>query len=173
MPRNSPGTPSTTDAAAGFARLMAGLDYPMLIVTSRSAGAPEGCLVGFSSQCSINPARFLVGLSDKNRTFRAALQADSLAVHLIPEEAAELAELFGGETQDELDKFTRCRWHPGPQALPILEDCPRWFAGRILERLRLGDHVGFVLEPFAVSPDGESDHLSFQQVKDMEPGHRA
>ena len=113
MPRNSRATPRTSDAGAGFARLVADLDYPMLLVTTRAGGSPEGCLVGFSSQCSINPPRFLVGLSNKNRTFRAAMQAPALAVHLIPEEAGELAELFGGETQDEIDKFTRCRWHPG------------------------------------------------------------
>lgn len=173
MPRNSRATPRKSNAGAGFARLVADLDYPMLLVTTRAGGSPEGCLVGFSSQCSINPPRFLVGLSNKNRTFRAAMQAPALAVHLIPEEAGELAELFGGETQDEIDKFTRCRWHPGPEELPILEDCPRWFAGRVLERLPLGDHVGFVLEPFAVSLGGDSEHLSFQQVKDMEPGHEA
>jgi hypothetical protein len=26
----------------------------------------------------------------------------------------ELAELFGGETGDEVDKFDRCEWRPGP-----------------------------------------------------------
>lgn len=38
---------------------MAELDYPMLIVTTRSGGELDGCLVGFSTQCSIDPARFL------------------------------------------------------------------------------------------------------------------
>ncbi|HET9718584.1 MAG TPA: flavin reductase family protein [Solirubrobacteraceae bacterium] len=153
---------------------MAELDYPMLLVTTRAAGELDGCLVGFSTQCSIRPPRFLVGLSDKNRTFRAARQAEALAVHLVPAGAEELAELFGGETQDEVDKFARCRWRPGPGDLPILEDCPNWFAGRILERLALGDHVGFVLEPFAVSRDDrDPGFISFQQVRRMEPGHEA
>ena len=31
--------------------------------------------------------------------------------------------------------------------LPILEDCPSWFAGTIEARLNLGDHVGFLLAP--------------------------
>ncbi len=153
---------------------MAGLDYPMLLVTTRSGDELDGCLVGFSSQCSITPARFLVCLSDKNRTYRAARRADALVVHLLPAEADELAELFGGETQDETDKFSRCRWHPGPEGLPIVEDCPSWFAGRIVEQRPFGDHVGFVLEPFAVSGDGEGgEALRFHQVKEMEPGHEA
>jgi flavin reductase (DIM6/NTAB) family NADH-FMN oxidoreductase RutF len=145
----------------------------MLIVTARDAGEADGCLVGFSTQCSIDPVRFLVCLSDKNRTFRVASSASSLAVHVIPPEAQDLAELFGGQTQDEIDKFSRCRWHAGPEELPILDDCPRWFAGRILERRRLGDHVGFVLEPFAAAVGGQEGQLSFQQVKEMEPGHEA
>jgi flavin reductase (DIM6/NTAB) family NADH-FMN oxidoreductase RutF len=145
----------------------------MLIVTARAGGETDGCLVGFSTQCSIDPVRFLVCLSDKNRTFRVASAASSLAVHVIPPDARGLAELFGGQTQDEIDKFARCRWHAGPQELPILDDCPRWFAGRILERRRLGDHVGFVLEPFAAELGGPESQLSFQQVKEMEPGHEA
>lgn len=145
----------------------------MLIVTTRAGSEPDGCLVGFSTQCSIEPPRFLVCLSDKNRTFRAASTAESLAVHLIPPEAEDLAELFGGETQDELDKFARCRWHPGPEELPILDDCPRWFAGRIVERRALGDHVGFVLEPFAAELGGTGGQLSFQRVKTIQPGHEA
>lgn len=153
---------------------MAELDYPMLLVTTRVGGEPAGCLVGFSSQCSIDPPRFLVALSDKNRTYRAARRATALVVHVPPPGAAELAELFGGETGDEVDKFARCRWHPGPEDLPILTDCPRWFAGRILEQQPFGDHVGFVLQPFAVAAEpGTGGFLSFQQIKDMEPGHEA
>ena len=145
----------------------------MLLVTTRAQGAPAGCLVGFSTQCSIDPARFLICLSDKNRTFRAADLTSAVVVHLIPAEAQELAELFGGQTQDEVDKFARCRWHPGPEELPILDDCPRWFTGRIIERHRFGDHVGLVLEPFAGSAGEQTDLLSFQEVKEMDPGHEA
>src|SRR4051794_41781759 len=49
------------------------LDYPMFIVTVAAGGERAGCLVGFATQCSINPPRFLVCLSDKNRTFRVEI----------------------------------------------------------------------------------------------------
>lgn len=151
---------------------MTRLDYPMLLITTRTGDELDGCLVGFSTQCSIHPPRFLVCLSDKNRTYRAARRAEALVVHVLPADADELAELFGGETQDEIDKFARCRWHPGPEDLPILDACRRWFAGRIVERRQFGDHMGFVLEPFAVSAEDEDDgFLNFQELKEMEPGH--
>lgn len=156
-----------------FAALTGSLDYPMLIVTTSSGEEQSGCLVGFHTQCSIDPPRYLVGLSDKNHTFRVAQRASALAVHLIPRSAMQLAALFGGESEDEIDKFRHCRWRQGPEQLPLLDDCPSWFAGHILERHRLGDHVGFVLEPFAGALEGDSDLVSFQQVKALEPGHEA
>ena len=59
-------------------------------------------------------------------------------MNFLPETADDLAELFGSQTGDRIDTFTRCRWHTGPGDLPILDDCGRWFAGRILERRTLG-----------------------------------
>ena len=154
-------------------RLTGGLDYPMLIVTAVAGEQQAGCLVGFATQCSIDPPRFLVCISDKNHTYDVARHAVSLAVHFPPPTAMELARLFGSETEDHVDKFTRCRWRRGPRGLPILEECPRWFAGTITERRRLGDHVGFVLEPFAASAEGDPATLSFSQARELEPGHDA
>jgi flavin reductase (DIM6/NTAB) family NADH-FMN oxidoreductase RutF len=154
-----------------FARIMVGLEVPMFLVTTVADGQPEGCLIGFGTQCSIDPPRFMVCLSDKNRTTRAAVRAEALAVHLIPRRAAQLAELFGGETGDELDKFERCRWHPGPAGLPILEDCDRWFAGWILDRGPCGDHIAFQLEVFAAFDGGDGPVVGFHEVQDLEPGH--
>jgi flavin reductase (DIM6/NTAB) family NADH-FMN oxidoreductase RutF len=154
-----------------FIKITTGLDYPMLVITARADGGPAGCLVGFSTQCSVHPPRYLVCLSDKNRTQRVASAADVLAVHFLSAEAVALARLFGGETTDEDDTFSRCRWHPGPSQAPILDDCRRWFVGRILERQPLGDHVGFLLEPIAARHEEAEEGLFFQRVKDLDPGH--
>src|SRR5438477_2985965 len=135
--------------AETFVQLTGKLDYPMLVVTVTAGDKRAGCLVGFSTQCSIDPARFMVCLSDKNRTFRLAQQTAVLAVHFLPDTAIDLARLFGSETDDELDKFNRCRWHEGPRGLPILERCERWFTGEILARWPLGDRWGYRLAPLA------------------------
>jgi flavin reductase (DIM6/NTAB) family NADH-FMN oxidoreductase RutF len=156
-----------------FAQLTGELDYPMLVVTTVADSEREGCLVGFATQCSIDPPRFLACLSDKNRTTRVAERADFLAVHFLPASADDLARLFGSQTGDEVDKFAHCDWHPGPEGLPILDGCGRWFAGRILERHRFGDHVGYLLAPFAAVNDGDGDTFSFDQAKQLEPGHEA
>lgn len=156
-----------------FTKITGSLDYPMLVVTTRVADERAGCLIGFSTQASIEPARFLVCLSDKNRTFRLAQRAQALAVHVLPAEGEDLARLFGGRTGDETDKFRRCRWHDGPRGLPILDECPRWFVGDVIERRVLGDHTGFLLEPCAAHEGGSRSLLAFSRIRDMDPGHQA
>jgi flavin reductase (DIM6/NTAB) family NADH-FMN oxidoreductase RutF len=158
--------------ADAFESIVGRIDYPMFIVTTAAGDERAGCLVGFAAQGSIHPPRFLVGISDKNRTYRVLQGAGAMAVHLVPEDGAEIAELFGGETGDHTDKFARCSWRSGPEGLPLLDDCPSWFAGRILDRVPLGDHVGHLLEPFDGEDAGEA-WLPFSRAKQMEPGHEA
>ncbi len=158
-------------AAREVHSLVSDLDYPMFIVTATNGRERAGCLIGFATQCSINPPRFLVCLSDKNRTYRVAQEAEVLVVHLVPAEATALAELFGSETGDEVDKFERCAWHDGPMGTPVLDECGNWFAGRILDRLAAGDHQALLLEPFQARSDGGEEAFTFHRAKRIEPGH--
>jgi flavin reductase (DIM6/NTAB) family NADH-FMN oxidoreductase RutF len=162
--------PSTEET---FQHLVAQLDYPMFIATVAAGDELAGCLIGFATQSSIHPPRFLAGISDKNRTHRVAKGATTMAIHLVPEDASELAELFGGETGDEVDKFERCAWQPGPEGVPLLDGCPNRFVGRIVERVDFGDHTGVVLEPFFAEVEEHQGQLKFHRAKRIEPGHEA
>ena len=153
--------------------LVSELDYPMFIVTTVAGGERAGCLVGFATQCSIHPPRFLVCISVRNHTYPVALRADAMVVHLVPAQAAGLAELFGGETGDEIDKFARVRWQPGPEGIPILHDCPNWFAGRILSSHDVGDHRAFLLEPFDAHSEAGERPFTFHRARAIQPGHEA
>lgn len=157
-----------------FEKLVALLNYPMYVVTTRADDVAAGCLVGFATQTSIHPPRFLVGLSTRNHTFRVASAASHLAVHVFDREHLDVAELFGSQTGDTVDKFDRCSWHPGPAQLPILDDAAAWFVGKILDRFSLGDHVGHLLEPVDGRPPQELEQwVSFGDVSDLQPGHEA
>ena len=157
-----------------FEKLVSMLDYPMYVVTTRVGDQRAGCLVGFTSQVSIGPPRFLVGLSERNHTFRVAQRATHLAVHLLPRRHSELARLFGSETGDRTDKFARCAWREGPHGLPILDDAAGWFVGEVLSRDDLGDHIGFLLKPVDGHAPQKFDQLvTFADVRDLEPGHEA
>jgi flavin reductase (DIM6/NTAB) family NADH-FMN oxidoreductase RutF len=161
------------DAPESFNGIVGGLEYPMFIVTARAGGEPLGCLIGFATQTSIDPPRFAVCLSHKNRTYRRGRDAELLGVHAVPAHAAALAELFGGETGDEVDKFARCAWHEGPGGVPILDECPNWFVGRVVWRRDAGDHDAFLLEPVAGENGTGEDEFTFHRAKRIEPGHEA
>jgi flavin reductase (DIM6/NTAB) family NADH-FMN oxidoreductase RutF len=145
----------------------------MFIVTTRAEGEPLGCLVGFATQMSIDPPRFAVCLSHNNRTYRRGRDAPWLAVHCVPADAGELAELFGGETADEVDKFARCDWRDGPHGMPLLDECESWFVGRVLTRLDAGDHDAFLLEPVSAAASRDQDEFTFHRARRIEPGHEA
>lgn len=152
------------------------LDGPMYVVTAAFDGKQAGCLVGFASQCSIDPPRFTVWLSIANHTYRLAQEAEHLTVHLLHRDDRALAELFGGETGDRVDKFARVGWRPGEAGSPVLEQLSTWFTGRIEGRIEGGDHVGFLLAPVAVCPpygDQSPPLLRYRELRHLDPGHPA
>lgn len=164
----------TNDATERFQELTAHFDYPMFVVTTAVGETRAGCLVGFCTQCSIDPARFVVFLSDKNYTYRVAKQADALGVHLVPADSGDVARLFGEETGDDVDKFERVQWRPGALGVPLLDACGDRFVGRIVEHISTkgGDHLGFVLEPLEVDAGGRT-FFPFSKAQELTPGHEA
>jgi len=162
------------DIRQDFNDLVGDLDYPMFIATTRfPSGERAGCLLGFATQCSIDPPRFLICLSRANRTCQAAVEAAAIAVHLVPSSAASLAELFGGETGDKTDKFAHCDWHDGYGGLPILAECDNWFVGKVRERHDLGDHIGFLLDPVLAHPGIPQAEFQFHRARRIDAGHEA
>lgn len=153
-------------------RLTGILNAPVLVATTQADGELSGCLVGFATQASIHPARFLVGLSQANHTFKVASQSQHLAVHVLSRRNLSLAGLFGGQTGDEINKFDHCRWHSGPEGMPILDEAPAWLVGKTVQRIDLGDHLGYLLEPVeAWFADDLDDLIHLCDVIEIEPGH--
>ncbi|MFG2617677.1 flavin reductase family protein [Streptomyces sp. NPDC048507] len=153
-----------------------GLDVPMYVVTAESGGARAGCLVGFASQCSIDPPRFFVWLSTANHTYRVARGAAYLTVHALERDQRDLAELFGGRTGDRTDKFALTGWRPGYAGSPVLTPARTWFTGRVERSVEGGDHVGFLLTPVETCPRRAGpppEMLRLSDVRDLEPGHPA
>ena len=96
-----------------FRAIVDSIDYPMMVVTAAHKGERTGCLVGFHTQCSIDPPRWLVCISKANHSYRVAQHAEGLVVHMLRTDQRSLAELFGEETGDEVDKFEQCGWSDG------------------------------------------------------------
>jgi flavin reductase (DIM6/NTAB) family NADH-FMN oxidoreductase RutF len=167
----------TTD----FDAFLAPLDPPLLIVTTAAGGERSGCIVGFHAQCSIGPSRYALWLSKTNHTYGFVPRAVRWAAHVVTAEDRGLAELFGGQTGDEIDKFARCAWTEGPGGVPLLDDLPRRIVGR---RLAIddhgGDHVCVTISVDRVDVPGGADDdegapapLRAKDLAGMQPGHPA
>ena len=133
--------------AQAFQAIVADSDGPAYVVTTARGSERDGCLVGFASQCSIEPPRFGVWLSKENRTYRIALSAATLVVHLLRQGDQDLARLFGAQTGDEVDKFEDVEWRSGPDGCPVL-----------------APHEG-------VSERSGTWQLGMQEIGDIEAGH--
>jgi flavin reductase (DIM6/NTAB) family NADH-FMN oxidoreductase RutF len=150
------------------------LDYPMVIVTTVADGERSGCLVGFHTQCSMDPERWAVWISKANHTHGVALRAEMLAVHFPSTEHRDLAQLFGEETGDEIDKFESCSWTAGARGVPLLDRIGNRIVGRVLDTVDDGcDHQLFVIEVSEAHHDHPLRQLGFQYVRGFDPGHPA
>jgi flavin reductase (DIM6/NTAB) family NADH-FMN oxidoreductase RutF len=164
----------TEEARRAYECVTSHLDNPVFVATVASGDRRAGCLVGFASQCSIHPPRWYVGVSKLNYTYEVAATADLVVVHALGAGDVELARLFGEESGDEIDKFSLCSWHPGPDGrTPVLNDCGRWFAGAVVHVFDPGDHLGLVLAPVAAECRDHGPQLGILSVSDFNPGHPA
>jgi flavin reductase (DIM6/NTAB) family NADH-FMN oxidoreductase RutF len=96
-----------------------------------------------------------------------------LVVHFLSAKNRELASLFGEETGDEVDKFTRCEWTSTPDGAVVLTGTRGWIEGRILRRTDVGDHVAHLLDLAEAAVDIKGKPLMFDAVRDLSPGHPA
>ena len=158
------------DGTEAFEALMSDIEQPSYVVTAADGPDRAGCLVGFATQCSIDPPRFGVWLSKLNHTYRVARSSRALVVHLLRDGDGDLARRFGGETGDEVDKFADLDWSPGPEGCPVVERLD-WFVGSIVDQLDTGDHVAFVLAPWGGRRRRSAEQLPESELGDIEAGH--
>jgi flavin reductase (DIM6/NTAB) family NADH-FMN oxidoreductase RutF len=155
--------------ASTFERLVRALEHPTVVVTAAARLEMAGCLVGFSSQCSIDPPRYCVFLSKHDRAYGVARRASHLLVHFLGRRQHALAEHFGERTSDVTDTFDKVRWKPGPDGrTPLLTDVDTWLFGKVTSRHDAGDHVAFVLDPQRARLARRFRQLDFAQVRDLE-----
>lgn len=157
-----------------FSEIAASLDNRLIVVTAASDHERAGCLVGFHTQCAIDPLRYSVWLSKANHTYRVMLRSDHLGIHFLTAEDRPLAERFGSRTGDDTDKFAGLRVGTGEGGVPVLLDCAHRLEVRRTALLDDGaDHVCVITEPLVVTGGSRFRPLLLSEVDDIEPGHGA
>jgi len=148
------------------------VEYPLAVVTTTADdGTRSGCLVGFLTQCSIEPPRFLVCISKVNHTFEVLDRAEVVALHLLGADQDDTASLFGETTGDRVDKFDHVAWHQGPRGVPVLDDCAAWLALAVVDRIDVGDHVAVVTRPIGGGPGTGGGLLTSASAPPLAAGH--
>ncbi|MET0460229.1 MAG: flavin reductase family protein [Ilumatobacteraceae bacterium] len=160
--------------ASAFDTVIERTDTALIVVTVGAADQRAGCVVGFHTQCSIDPVRYAVWVSKANHTYRVALFATHLGLHFPDAGDRALVELFGGTSGDDIDKFAHCQWTPGPGGVPLLTGC----ATRVvLRRTSLwddgSDHVCIVGEPVEAEVAPGYAPLRLSGADDVDAGHAA
>ncbi len=158
----------------GFSSVVDRLDYPMFVVTTRAGNERSGCLVGFATQAGIDPPRFLVGLSDKNRTFRVATAADHLAVHVLDRRHLPWRRCSAGR---RATKWTSSRDAGGAK---VRTGCRSWTIPPRGSPVRSSAGSNSATTWASCSPPdlGElrgdlTDLVTFRDVRDIDAGHDA
>ena len=165
------------DLFTAYDELVGATDPVMLVVTVTVADRRDGCLVGFHSQCGIEPRRHALWMSKANRTTR--LVADDrcrhVGVHLLRADQHELARHFGTLTGDAVDKLEGVAVTDGPGGTPLLTGCTDRFVGRKLALTEAdADHLCLTVEPIEVFRAGGRSFpqwLRLSQVTDLVAGH--
>ena len=153
---------------------MSRLDQPLAVVTTAAGEERAGCLIGFHAQCSIEPRRYTMWLSKADRTYRARCHcsASRYAIHFLDRSDHDLAELFGGNSGDDLDKFQHCDWSAGPSGVPLLVQVPnRLVLGRVALLDEGSDHVCLVTEPLEASSGPHFTPLRLSDAGDITTSH--
>jgi flavin reductase (DIM6/NTAB) family NADH-FMN oxidoreductase RutF len=152
-------------------RIAESVNAALVVVTAAHNGERSGCLVGFHSQCSIDPVRYAVWISRLNHTYPIATRSDHLGLHFLDESDHDLASTFGGMSGDDVDKFAGVEWSVGDFDVPILTNCKTVvIATRVTCLDDGGDHVGIVCEPVASAVE-RFRPLRLLDVQDITPGH--
>ncbi|WP_425307428.1 flavin reductase [Ammonicoccus fulvus] len=157
-----------------YDELVARADGAMIVVTACDGTELAGCVVGFHSQCGIDPPRHAVWLSKANHTYRVALHSSHLAVHFLTVGDEAVASVFGELTGDSADKFEMVEWSRGQEGTPLVTALPNRFVGRRLTVLDVGhDHVCFVVGADEATCADEFEPLRLSALGELSPGHPA
>lgn len=157
-----------------FDQIMASVDPPLVVVTTVAEDERAGCLVGFHAQSSIGPERYCVWLSKANHTYRVALRSSHLAVHFLGADDLPMAERFGTQTGEEVDKFAGLDVSDSEHGVPLVDALPNRI---VLERTALlddgGDHVCLMTRVVDAQSAGSFTPLRVSDAAHLDPGHEA
>ena len=119
--------PMTTGSAAKvidvktFWRTLGQRAIGSTIVTARGEDGPAGFLGLSASHICADPPLMLASIDKRTSALAAVLAARHFAINFLPNDAAEIADMFGGKgTLKGAARFETARWHTLTTGAPVL-----------------------------------------------------
>ena len=127
-------------AADAFGRIVAAIDYPMYVVTTRGSTDSRTCgLPGrIRRPGQYRARRFWWHCRDKT-THTGSPGRNASGGSPVAEGCNGTRRAIRGSTEDSIDKFSRCEWTEGGEHAHS-GGATAWFVGRIHARWDFGDH---------------------------------
>jgi flavin reductase (DIM6/NTAB) family NADH-FMN oxidoreductase RutF len=139
-------------------RALGAMTYGIYVLTSSHEDKINAMIASWVSQVSYDPLLIMVAVHTHRYSHQLIDQGGCLALHVLARNQADLLKRFKGS--DPQAKFAALQWQRGKTGCPILADCIAYFEGRVVDRLRPGNHTLFIAEVVAAGLMGEGHPLS-------------
>lgn len=122
---------------------------PVVVVTATVDGRHHGFTANSFTSVSMEPPLLGVYLADTSTSYHAFMRAERAAINVLAHHQEDLAVRFAARGGD---KFTGLDLDCGLDGAPAIPDTMVTFAGNVVERVVLGDHVLLLMAPTLATP---------------------
>lgn len=122
------------------------LPAPVAVVGAAHDGVAAGLTCAWLTRVSATPPRLLVAVAPERHTWTVLDRAARFSVSILREDQVETGRLFGLESGRDVDKWARIGHVLLAGETPALAACAARLLCRVVGRLPLGDHEGFLGE---------------------------
>jgi flavin reductase (DIM6/NTAB) family NADH-FMN oxidoreductase RutF len=126
--------PPAADARTAFAHVAKSVS----VLTAVSPHGPSGMTVSSLCGLTLCPARLLVSVQTRSRTFAALTQSGRFAISVLPDSGRDIASLFSQPQSVAKFAGAHLAWVTG---LPVVAEAVAWFLCRLEYTYPVADHT--------------------------------
>ena len=151
-------------AASMNKNAMFNLGYGLYVLSARSDGKDNGCIVNTVMQVTDTPLRVMIVVNKKNYTHRMMMETRECTVSMLTEDTPfELIKQFGFQSGRDVEKFDGSyQTERGRNSLLHLKDYVNGYLNcKLVETTDLGTHTMFLAEVTDADVLGTSPSLTY------------
>ena len=149
------------------------ISYGVYVITSVRGDEKNGFVGNSVFQITSEPARIAIGVSRDNYTYEFIKESGLFAISILNQDYDKnIIQTFGYQSGRETDKFANIAWHPGDNAVPVLDDdINATIECKVIQEVELGSHSIFIGDVTAAQVlDGVAIPLTYAYYHDVIKG---